>query len=78
MNMHVPGLPQAARRQQGADGIEAPAMNIAVIGAGYVGLVSGTCLALLGHRVTIVDRDAQRIAMLRRGQMPIHETGLAQ
>ncbi|MBN8944025.1 MAG: UDP-glucose/GDP-mannose dehydrogenase family protein [Rhizobiales bacterium] len=53
-------------------------MNIAVIGAGYVGLVTGTCLALLGHRVTVVDRDAERIAMLHRGEMPIHETGLAE
>jgi UDPglucose 6-dehydrogenase len=53
------------------------AVSIAIVGAGYVGLVTGACLAALGHRVTVVDRDAARIAMLRRGEMPIHEAGLA-
>lgn len=51
-------------------------MNIAVIGAGYVGLVSGVCYAELGHRVCCVDRDAAKIATLQRGGVPIYEPGL--
>jgi UDPglucose 6-dehydrogenase len=52
-------------------------MNIAVIGTGYVGLVTGTCLAEVGHDVTCVDIDEAKIAGLREGKMPIYEPGLA-
>lgn len=51
-------------------------MNIAMIGAGYVGLVSGACLADFGHRVTCFDVDEQKIASLRRAEIPIYEPGL--
>ncbi|HQZ13602.1 MAG TPA: UDP-glucose/GDP-mannose dehydrogenase family protein [Devosia sp.] len=51
-------------------------MRIAMIGAGYVGLVSGTCFADFGHTVTCVDVDAGRVAALREGRMPIYEPGL--
>lgn len=51
-------------------------MRISVIGTGYVGLVVGTCLADTGHRVTCVDVDADRIAKLAKGEMPIYEPGL--
>lgn len=50
--------------------------RIAVVGVGYVGLVTGACLADLGNSVTCVDIDGERIAMLRRGQLPIYEPGL--
>ncbi|HWZ52857.1 MAG TPA: UDP-glucose/GDP-mannose dehydrogenase family protein [Granulicella sp.] len=48
-------------------------MNIAVIGAGYVGLVSAACFAELGHEVITVDMDKEKIARLRAGGVPIHE-----
>jgi UDPglucose 6-dehydrogenase len=51
-------------------------MRIAVFGAGYVGLVAGTCLADSGNDVTIVDVDEKRVAMLRDGRVPIYEPGL--
>jgi UDPglucose 6-dehydrogenase len=51
-------------------------MRIAMIGTGYVGLVSGTCLADFGHHVTCVDKDAGKIDGLRQGRMPIWEPGL--
>jgi len=51
-------------------------MRIAMIGTGYVGLVSGTCLADFGHHVTCVDRDGGKIEGLLAGQMPIWEPGL--
>jgi len=50
--------------------------NICIIGAGYVGLVSGACLAEIGHRVVCVDSDPKKIAMLNKGVMPIYEDGL--
>lgn len=51
-------------------------MNVAVIGTGYVGLVTGTCLAQAGHTVTCMDRDQTKIAMLNAGGIPIYEEGL--
>src|SRR6201997_3343224 len=52
-------------------------MRIAIIGTGYVGLVSGTCFSEFGVSVSCVDQDAAKIAGLRRGEMPIYEPGLA-
>jgi len=51
-------------------------MKIAVVGTGYVGLVTGTCFADCGNEVFCVDKDANKIAMLRRGELPIYEPGL--
>src|SRR5580700_322308 len=53
-------------------------MRVAMIGSGYVGLVSGACFADFGHVVTCVDKDASKIAALQRGEMPIFEPGLAE
>jgi len=53
-------------------------MRVAMIGAGYVGLVSGACFADFGHQVTCIDKDAARIAALKRGEIPIFEPGLAE
>jgi len=50
--------------------------DVGVVGAGYVGLVTGACLASLGHRVTCVERDEGRIRGLRSGRMPVYEPGL--
>ena len=52
------------------------AAKIAVLGAGYVGLVTGACLADLGHGVTCVEIDPERLARLERGEVPIYEPGL--
>jgi len=51
-------------------------MRIAMIGSGYVGLVSGACLSEFGHQVICIDKDAGKIAALRKGIMPIFEPGL--
>src|ERR1019366_2673790 len=51
-------------------------MRVTVIGTGYVGTVTGACLAYLGHRVTCVDTDLSKIEKLRLGQTPIYEPGL--
>src|SRR5580693_7346204 len=51
-------------------------MEVAIIGAGYVGLVSGACFADFGHTVTCVDQDTEKVARLRHGDLPIFEPGL--
>lgn len=53
-------------------------VGVAVIGAGYVGLTTGACLAAMGHRVVCADIDEGRVARLRAGQVPFHEPGLPQ
>jgi UDPglucose 6-dehydrogenase len=52
-------------------------MRVAVIGAGYVGLVSGACFADFGHTVCCIDKDRHKIEALNRGEMPIFEPGLS-
>ena len=51
-------------------------MNIAVVGTGYVGLVSGTCFAELGANVICVDVDVEKIENLNRGNIPIYEPNI--
>ena len=51
-------------------------MNITIIGCGYVGLVSGTCLSDVGHNVVCLDINKNKIASLKKGVMPIYEDGL--
>ena len=53
-------------------------MKIAMIGTGYVGLVSGVCFSDFGHDVVCVDKDPRKIEMLKRGEVPIYEPGLDQ
>jgi len=52
------------------------ALNITVVGTGYVGLVSGVCFASVGHNVTCVDNNSHKVQALRQGQIPIYEPGL--
>jgi len=51
-------------------------LDVGVVGAGYVGLVTGACLSQVGHRVTLADTDAERVATLGRGEIPLYEPGL--
>src|SRR5689334_12092401 len=51
-------------------------MNVSIAGAGYVGLVTGACLAEKGHRVILADVDANRVERINRGEAPIREEGL--
>lgn len=53
-----------------------PGLHIAVVGLGYVGLTTAVGLAAIGHRVTGIDIDAERVEMLERGRVPMHEPGL--
>ena len=53
-------------------------MNLAVVGTGYVGLVTGTCLAEMGNQVVCIDTDAAKVTQLRAGQVPIYEPGLSE
>src|SRR3990172_7910941 len=50
--------------------------DICVVGTGYVGLVTGACLAEIGHNVVCVDKDKNKIRTLLKGQIPIYEPGL--
>ena len=56
---------------------ETPTLNVEVVGAGYVGLVTAACLASLGHTVRCVDVNLARIASLESGEVPFSEPGLA-
>src|SRR5450631_1075142 len=51
-------------------------MNVTIFGSGYVGLVTGACLAEAGNHVVCVDVDAAKVARLNHGEVPIHEPGL--
>ena len=51
-------------------------MRVTMIGTGYVGLVSGACIADFGHQVTCVDKDSAKISTLNAGEIPIFEPGL--
>ena len=51
-------------------------MHIAVVGSGYVGLVSAACFAELGHEVVCIDNDDEKLAILRNGGVTIHEKGV--
>jgi UDPglucose 6-dehydrogenase len=69
-------LPSPDRRHDGAR--EERRVKIGVVGTGYVGLVVGACLAENGNVVACVDSDAEKVAALRRGEIPIYEPGLSE
>ncbi|HEY9690399.1 MAG TPA: 2-dehydropantoate 2-reductase N-terminal domain-containing protein, partial [Coleofasciculaceae cyanobacterium] len=53
-------------------------MRVCVIGTGYVGLVTGVCLARTGHHVTCVDNNEEKVKLMKSGQSPIYEPGLSE
>ena len=53
-------------------------MKIAIVGSGYVGLVTGVCLADFGHDVVCIDTDTRKIEALKQGEIPIYEPGLSE
>lgn len=53
-------------------------MRVSIVGAGYVGIVTGACLAEKGHAIVCVESDAAKVERIRRGEAPIHEEGLAE
>ncbi|HUP83215.1 MAG TPA: nucleotide sugar dehydrogenase [Candidatus Limnocylindria bacterium] len=55
---------------------DSPSLNLAVVGSGYVGLVTAACLASMGHTVRVIERDPKRVAALNQGIVPFRETGL--
>src|SRR3954469_1202570 len=67
----------AAKAREEGENAYGGFMRVAMIGSGYVGLVSGACLADFGHVVTCIDTDPAKIDALRRGAMPIYEPGLS-
>src|SRR3954466_7110469 len=56
--------------------LKAKTMRVTVAGTGYVGTVTGACLAFMGHRVTCVDTDEQKVAAFKRGDLPLYEPNL--
>ena len=71
-------IPEGPLMPAGAVDRQAPPRSVTVVGAGYVGLTAAACFAELGHRVICTDVDRARIAALQRGEVPIHEPGLAE